>query len=150
MQEGHRQWTFCNSTVHLRGPDGLTEAQREALARKCKDLLWTDPCNLLQDGRYLRDIDFTSPGDAPAATLQIWLSEMEATRCAARNNDGDDSTEGRLSDIHIPAPVDTEGTSIRFRRRCRRQSGVLEHLVCSISLMEEVTPYGPGNCSAYY
>lgn len=57
-----RQWTFGNSTtVHLWGPDG----------RKSEDLLWTDTSTLLEDNRCLLDIDFTSLGDAPAATCQV-------------------------------------------------------------------------------
>jgi hypothetical protein len=134
LQISRRQWTFGNSTtVHLWGPDG----------RKSEDLLWTDTSTLLEDNRCLLDIDFTSLGDAPAATCQVWLSEVEAVRFAAREDDGDDSTEGSLSDMHIPALVDTEDC-IHLRRRRRWQSGIIEHSACSISLMEEVTPYGPG------
>ena len=68
LQITHCQWTFSNGTVHLRGPDGLTSAQRDLLSRKCEDLLWTDPSTLLEDDRYLLDVDFRTLGAAPAAT----------------------------------------------------------------------------------
>ena len=31
LQITHRQWTFRNGTVHLRGPDGLTSAQHDEM-----------------------------------------------------------------------------------------------------------------------
>jgi hypothetical protein len=116
LQITHRQWTYRCGTVHLRGPDGLTSAQRDRLTRKCEELLWTDPTTLLDDDRYLLELDFDALGDAPSSTRQAWLSEMEAARCASRLHEdvGDD-----LWVDTQPAPVDTEG-SIRFRRRRRR------------------------------
>jgi hypothetical protein len=83
LQITHRQWTFWNGTIHLRGPDGLTISQRDLLSCKCEDLLWTDPSTLLEDDRYLLDIDFRSLGDAPTATRQAWLAETEAACSAA-------------------------------------------------------------------
>jgi len=116
LQITHRQWTYRCGTVHLRGPDGLTTAQRDRLARKCEELLWTDPTTLLDEDKYLLDIDFDELGDAPASTRQAWLSEMEAARLASEQQEqiGSDS----WTDMHLD-PVDTEG-SIRFRRRRKR------------------------------
>jgi hypothetical protein len=116
LQITHRQWTFRCGTVHLRGPDGLTSAQRDRLARKCEELLWTDPTTLLDEDRYLLNIDFEALGDAPSSTRQAWLSEMEAARCVSHQNDSIE--DDPWTDMR-PAPVDTEG-SIRFRRRRRR------------------------------
>jgi hypothetical protein len=39
LQITHRQWTFRNGTVHLKGPDGLTVVQQRSLADKCEALL---------------------------------------------------------------------------------------------------------------
>jgi hypothetical protein len=50
LQITHRQWTFRCGKVHLRGPDGLTSSQRDRLAQRCEDLLWTDPSTLLDCG----------------------------------------------------------------------------------------------------
>eukprot|EP00956_Cyclotella_meneghiniana_P038852 scaffold161128_cov129-Cyclotella_meneghiniana.AAC.1 len=49
LQITHRQWTFRNGTVHLKGPDGLSPRQTTALVRRCEDLLWTDPSTLLDE-----------------------------------------------------------------------------------------------------
>jgi hypothetical protein len=136
LQITHRQWTYRNGTVHLRGPDGLTSAQRDLLSQKCEDLLWTDPSTLLEDDRYLLDVDFRTLGAAPAATRQVWLAEMTAARCAA-DSVFPGSSSGGFSSPLPPTPVDTEG-SIRFRRRRRRQSGPIKHCVCLISRLEEV------------
>jgi hypothetical protein len=101
---------------------------------------------LLEEDKFILDIDFRLLGNAPAVTRQAWLAEMEAARSAAVSgyfspgHDPSDATQ------HLPFPVDTEG-SIRFRRR-RRQSGLIKHCVCLISLSDEVYPYGPGCCSA--
>jgi hypothetical protein len=149
LQITHRQWTFRNGTVHLRGPDGLTQSQQDRLARRCEELLWTDPSTLLDEDKYLLDIDFEKLGDGPSAARQAWISEMEAARAAACHVTRDE-LDGDLDEKYgsIPMPVDTEG-SIRFRRRRRRQSGIIEYSVYSISRIGRgTTPYGYGCCSA--
>jgi hypothetical protein len=75
-------WIFWCGTVHLRGPDGLTSLQRKRLAQQCEDLLWTDPSTLLDEDRYLFDLDFAAIGKAPSDTRQAWILEIEAARCA--------------------------------------------------------------------
>jgi hypothetical protein len=134
LQITHRQWTFRCGTVHLRGPDGLTSSQRDRLAQRCEDLLWTDPSTLLEDDRYLLALDFEDIGAAPSDTRQAWISEMEAARCAATYVPG--SLDEDMTD-DLPVPIDSEG-SIRFQRRRRRRSLVIERMSCSISRMEEV------------
>jgi hypothetical protein len=120
LQMTHRQWTFRNGTVHLKGPDGLTAAQQRSLARKCEALLWTDPSTLLSEDRYLLDVNFEELGEGSASSRQMWLAEMDAARCAARYADGD-YTDAILEEPRLATSIDTEG-SIRFRRRRRRQS----------------------------
>jgi hypothetical protein len=89
LQITHRQWTFRNGTVHLKGPDGLTVAQQHSLADKCEALLWTDPSTLLSEDRYLLDVNFEELDESSASSRQMWLAEMDAARCAARYADGD-------------------------------------------------------------
>lgn len=133
LQITHRQWTFRNGTVHFRGPDGLTQAQQDRLTRRCEELLWTDPSTLLDEDKYLLELDFESLGDGPATAQQAWISEMEAARAAARYESREDINDGIDDQYHsLPSQVDTEG-SIRFRRRRRRRSGVIKHSVCLIS-----------------
>jgi hypothetical protein len=83
LQITHRQWTFWNGTIHLKGPDGLTEAQQGFLSCRCEALLWTDPSTLLLEDRYLLDLDFGALAYGPASERQTWLSELDAARCAA-------------------------------------------------------------------
>ena len=119
LQITHRQWTYRNGTVHLRGPDGLTLSQQRALAQKCEDLLWTDPSDLLEADRALLDMDFSRLGSGPATDRQMWVSEMEAARAASQH------TLDVTADTAPPRtdpPVDSEG-SIRYRRRKRRSKG---------------------------
>ena len=124
LQITHRQWTFRCGTVHLRGPDGLTSFQRSRLAQRCEDLLWTDPSTLLEEDKYLLNLDFEKLGEASSDMRKAWISEMESARCAATLVSSDLADEDFTGDL--PAPVDTEG-SIRFRRRRRRRSGIIEH-----------------------
>ena len=144
LQITHRQWTFRNGTVHLKGPDGLSPTQTKALARRCEDLLWTDPSTLLDEDKYLLEVDFDDLGNGASASRQMWISEMEAASAAARNA-GVEGSDAFAGDTFAapPVPVDTEG-SIRFRRRRRRRSGVIEYTGYSISRsMEEVDPLWP-------
>jgi hypothetical protein len=62
---------------------------------------------------------------------------MDAACCAARYA-GADYTDTILDepDPLLTPPVDTEG-SIRFRRRCRRRSGVIEHIAVQFPRSEE-------------
>jgi len=147
LQITHRQWTFRNGTVHLKGPDGLTAAQQRSLACKCEALLWTDPSTLLSEDRYLLDVNFEDLGEGSASARQMWLAEMDAARCAATYADGD-YTDVILEEPRIEAPVDTEG-SIRFRRRRRRQCGLIEPTVGSSSQnWKRSESLWPGCCSA--
>jgi hypothetical protein len=143
----HRQWTFHNGTVHLKGPDGLMAAQQCSLANKCEALLWTDPSTLLSEDRYLLDVDFEDLGDASASSRQMWLAEMDAAWCAACYADGD-YTDVMLEEPQLDTPVDTEG-SIQFCRRRRRHCSLIDPFVGSSSLTwMRLNPYGPGCCSA--
>jgi hypothetical protein len=71
--------------------------------------------SLLEEDRYLLDIDFTEIGNVPSATRQVWILEMEAAAAAARY---DASADGEAAPHYSnnEVPIDTEG-SIWFRRR---------------------------------
>ena len=112
LQITHRQWTYRNSTVHIKVNDDLTEAQQLALMSRCEELLWTDPDSLLREDRVLLDADFQSLGSGSAYDRQLWAAEMVSSLAAA-----DRSTSE-------PPPIDTEG-SIRYRRRRRHSSAPL-------------------------
>ena len=69
---------------------------------------------------------------------------MEAASAAARNAGLDGADDLYSNTFHNPLPpINTEG-SIRFRRRRRRRSGVIEYTGYSISRhLEEVNPLWP-------
>ena len=115
--------------------------QTKSFARRCEDLLWTDPSTLFDEDKYLLELDFDDLGDGTAASRQMWISEMEAASAAARNSGIEESDDFAGDTFPAPpAPVDTAG-SIRFRRCRRRWSGLIEYIGYSISLtMEEVNP----------
>ena len=62
----HRQWLHRNVKVHFRRSDGRTIAQFVDIMRKVKDLIWTDPDNLLLEDRCLLKTNFDKLGKASA------------------------------------------------------------------------------------
>ena len=78
----HKQWIFRNTKVHFK-TEGLTEAQHEALAKRIKELITTQPANLLAKDQYLLAEDFHRLGEGPAASRQLWVASMESALGAA-------------------------------------------------------------------
>ena len=52
------QWLHPNAKVHFKQSDGRTISQHEQIMSKIKDLLWTDPDDMLEDDRDLLEEDF--------------------------------------------------------------------------------------------
>jgi hypothetical protein len=75
-----RSPTDSGLSSRLRWSDN--KSQQAALARLCEDLLGTDPSSLMEEDRYLPDINFEALGDGPSATQQVWISEMQAAHAA--------------------------------------------------------------------
>ena len=55
---------------------------------KIKDLLWTDPEELLDDDKALLDEDFEQLGLATATNREYWVASMEAAISSAEIKDG--------------------------------------------------------------
>ena len=49
----HRQWCYRNCKIHFKRSDGRTALQHEEIVEKVKDLMWTDPGDLLPEDRLL-------------------------------------------------------------------------------------------------
>ena len=124
----HRQWLRRNATIYYRLPDGRTQAEKEALATRIMNLMWTDPSDLLPDDRELLDTDFEALGKADANDQAYWALEMEsaiqATKHAAKRQEMS-TPSGRSPPTYDTSPglhdergpsIDREG-SLRFRRR---------------------------------
>ena len=125
LQLTHRQWTYRNSTVHIRVRDNLTFAQQERIIQRCEELLWTDPDDLLRSDRALLEVDFSALASGPAVYRQLWTEEVEVSMEAASTIRRNARSSGPVPDS-LP-PVDTEG-SIRYRRRRRRSLSLLDSL----------------------
>ena len=118
----HRQWLMRNEKVHFKRGDGRSIAQHEATSLRIRDLMWTDPDDLLAGDRGLLEEDFEALGSAHAADRECWVASMEAAVAAAghakrkaQQEADEEVIEGTAS---APVTIDSEG-SIRFRRRRR-------------------------------
>ena len=83
IQITHRQWLLRNAHVHYRKLDGLTEAQHTAILARVRDLLWTDPADLLERHRYLLEVDFHDLGAGSTARRQVWVSSLTSALATA-------------------------------------------------------------------
>ena len=57
--------------MHFKQSDGRTISQHEQIVEKIKDLLWTDPDNLLEDDRALLEEDFEKLGSLTATNREF-------------------------------------------------------------------------------
>ena len=119
----HRQWLHRNAKVHFKRSDGRTISQHEQIMEKIKDLLWTDPEELLDDDKALLDEDFEQLGLATATNREFWVASMEAAISAAEHKRRRDAnhTEDEQPKNHILSDpeFDNEG-SLRYRKRRRK------------------------------
>ena len=101
----HRQWLYRNANVHIKKRDGKTIVQHEEIMDKVRDLIDTDPMDLLPENRHLLEEDFEHLGRAPFSHREYWVAEMETALAIARQR--------------RPPDIDTEG-SIKYSRRRRK------------------------------
>ena len=65
-------------TYTLQKPEGLAEEQHGEIFNKVKDLMFTDPAELLPKYQHLLEIDFARLGDESTANKQYWIESMES------------------------------------------------------------------------
>ena len=132
----HKQWLHQNALVHYTG-NRRTTSEKEALARRVEELLWTGPGKLLEEDRPLLDEDCTRTGEANATTQAYWIADVEVakktaeyvrdpTRFQGATTVGKRvDEEGRLDGSvlvmveDIPVEIDSEG-SLAYRQRQKR------------------------------
>ena len=85
LQLTHKQWLFRNSHVHYKKLDGLTPAEHEKIFERVKDLMYTDPSELLAQHRYLLEEDFENLGEGSSGERQHWIASMESALKAANH-----------------------------------------------------------------
>jgi len=121
----HRQWCYRNCKIHFKRSDGRTALQHEEIVEKVKDLMWTDPGDLLPEDRPLLEEDFEELAASTAADREFWVASMETAIAAAghvrlkRRRDRLEAASGMENTVSDDPSVDTEG-SIRFRRRRKK------------------------------
>jgi hypothetical protein len=136
----HRQWLHRNAKVHIKKRDGKTQVQHEEIMDKVRDLILTDPMDLLSEDRHLLEEDFEYLGKAPSSHREYWVAEMDTALEFARcrrgpgtagivqlSHHGQQSSNDFASAQPIgiplmqfePPDIDTEG-SIKYSRRRRK------------------------------
>ena len=83
VQITHRQWIYCNSTVHHKVHGSLSQAQHDHLMDTIEDYLHVDPMTLLPEDRGLLDIDFDKLAESTVVDQETWVSEMSTAVSAA-------------------------------------------------------------------
>ena len=78
LQITHRQWLLRNAHVHYRKLEGLTEAEHLAILSRLRELIWTDPADLLECHRYLLEVDFNDLGSGSSARRQVWIASLNS------------------------------------------------------------------------
>ena len=112
-----------NVKVHFKRGDGRTIAQHEVTSLRTRDLLWTDPNDLLEGNRGLLGEDFEALGSVHAADHECWVASVEVAVAAAghakQNARQDADAEATEGGVSAPVPIDSED-SICFRWGRRR------------------------------
>jgi hypothetical protein len=85
LQLTHKQWLFRNSHVHYKKLEGLTAQQHEKIFDRVKELMWTDPSELLSKHKYLLEEDFQMLGETSSGQRQNWIASMESALAAAKH-----------------------------------------------------------------
>jgi hypothetical protein len=74
----HKQWLFRNSHIYYKKLDGLTAQQHESILARVRELMWTDPSELLSNHQQLLEVDFEELGEGPSSDRQQWIIAMES------------------------------------------------------------------------
>ena len=84
LQLTHRQWLYRNTYLYFTKVEGRTEVQHEQVISKVRDLMFTDPDELLPRHRRLLEIDFVKLGEGSTMGREFWVASMESAIAAAK------------------------------------------------------------------
>jgi hypothetical protein len=76
LQITHRQWLCRNARVHLKKLEGRNEDQHREVFEKVKEMMLTDPSNLLPCHQELLLQDFEQLGMGSTSSRVQWLNEV--------------------------------------------------------------------------
>jgi len=85
LQLTHKQWLFRNSHTHYKKLEGMTPAQHELIFEKVKNLMWTNPADMLDQHHHLLQEDFSELGGGNSGTRLQWAASMESALTAAEH-----------------------------------------------------------------
>ena len=83
LQLTHKQWLFLNLHVYSNKLDGISQREHDEIFERVKELMLTDPAELLTKHRYLLKEDFEQLGEELNGVRQQWISSMESGGDAA-------------------------------------------------------------------
>jgi len=78
VQLTHNRGLIGNSHVHYKKLEGLTKEQHKEIFDQVRDLMFTDPAELLPKHQHLLEVDFAQLGDRSTADRQYWVESMES------------------------------------------------------------------------
>ena len=104
IQITHWWWLYRNTKVHLKLSNGHIISQHEHMMGKIKDLLWTDPDDMLEDNKALLGEDSGKLGVSTRTNREFWVASTEAAILTAehkRYRDGI-TIANKGPDEHVP------------------------------------------------
>lgn len=93
----HRQWLHRNANVHIKKRDGKTQVQHEEIMDKVRDLLYTDPMDLLEEDRHLLQEDFAFQVELLLPTVSIGFLKWKLLLSLLDNNEALSSLRHEVS-----------------------------------------------------
>ena len=91
----HRQWVFRCTKMHLKKIGNRTEREHLQIMEEVKEMLLTDPRELLPQHQFLLEEDFLRLGEGGSEDRLLWLEQMEKAIEARRSVRG--GSEGGIS-----------------------------------------------------
>ena len=99
----HKQWLVRNARVHFL-VEGLTEVGHELLFAKVREMMETDPADLLPRHRHLLNVNFAELGEGRAVDRQNWSAAMDSALKAAQQVEAGKVSQQSLEIFNRPHP----------------------------------------------
>lgn len=123
----HRQWLYRNSYIYFTKVEGRTEIEHNQVISKVKELLYTDPSELLPRHRPLLEIDFAKLGAGSTIGREFWIASVDSAISAAeahrklrRSRFCSGPTIPDPTATRVDMPIITE-RGIRYKKRRKRK-----------------------------
>jgi hypothetical protein len=81
----HKQWIYRNVSIHLKVKDGHTAIEHRDLLDEVRNMMQTEPSDLLQRHQHLLDQDWYKMGSCTTSDRLQWLEQMDSALAAKRS-----------------------------------------------------------------